>query len=74
MSRMIQAKFDEDFYLVNGDIVKMELDLRDKDLTFSINDECIGIVYRDIGCGEDIYYQMSLACLYSDCKVQLIEY
>ena len=60
--------------LNNNDIVKMELDLNKKELSYWVNDKYIGPAYTDIDVGEDIKYKMAVDMMRQDTKVQFIDF
>ena len=62
------------FYLRNGTVIKMQLNLKDKTLIFYTDSECCGTAYNEIETGEDIYYKMTVCFRDIGSSVELLDY
>ena len=58
----------------NNDIIKMVLDLKEKEIRYWVNDKNLGAAYTDIDVGEDIKYKMVIDMMDAQTKIQLIDY
>ena len=64
----------DDFAVANGSVVRMELNLKTKELIFYVDDKWLGPAYGHIECADDISYKLAVWFRDKKCKVQLIEY
>ena len=62
------------FKIDKGSVVKMELNLKRKELTFYVDGECLGVAFDDIKCGEDRYYRMAIEFQFSGSSARLVDY
>ena len=66
-------KYD-DFCIEKDSIVRMELNLKQQELSFYIGDKWLGPAYGHIECAEDISYKMAVWFRDKSCKVKLLSY
>ncbi len=62
------------FSIKADSVVKMELDLKKKELIFYVDGNCKGPAYSDIECAEDIYYKMAVIFEDGGSGAKLLEY
>ena len=62
------CKFDQ------SDIIKVKLNLKTKQLGFSINDKDQGIAFNHIECNEDIKYRLGVSLTQRDSSVSIIKF
>ena len=57
-----------------GDLIRVELDLFSKTVTFYKNGECQGIAHKNIKCGTNIYYKLAVSLDGLQCKATIKNY
>ena len=62
------------FSIKSGTVVTMELNLKEKQLIFHIDNQCLGPAFGAIKCGEDIRYKMAISFGFSQSAVELLEF
>ena len=69
-----QFEFYRGFRIQVGTRVKMQLDLKRKELIYYVDGKCLGAAYSDIVCGEDTYYKMAIYFQQKGSSVMLMKY
>ena len=60
--------------LKEGDIMKIELDLNRSQIKYLVNDQDLGIAYKDIIRGEDIKYRLCASVGLEETEVEIISF
>ena len=60
--------------VVNGDIICMELDLKDCNVSFYVNNENQGIAFKNVEIGEDIDYRLIVSLAVNGTSVSIIKF
>ena len=63
-----------DKFYGEGDIVSIELDLRNQKITFYVNYITQGIAYKSIQRGKDIEYRLAVSMYGKGAKIEIIDY
>lgn len=71
VSQYIEGEYS--FFVCEGMVVRMDLNLKTRMLVFYTNGECWGPAYENIVCAEGLYYKMAV-CLSVDCRIRLMKH